>query len=128
MQRLRHLSERQCSGSKVRWQPDSLGWVQHGNRGRSMPWAVSIPRRQLILSLARGQYQGFNDSHLTEKLRLGREPRRQPRDRAPPLAGRESSVSAEAPASSIPLSAPTPPATRNDFELRHDLELGSRNW
>ena len=33
-----------------------------------MPWAVSLPQKQLILSLARGKYQGFNDSHLTEKL------------------------------------------------------------
>jgi len=35
-----------------------------------MPWAVSLPQKQLILSLARGKYQGFNDSHLAEKLRL----------------------------------------------------------
>src|SRR6202049_1567566 len=34
-----------------------------------MPWAVSLPQKQLILSLARGKYQGFNDSHLAEKLR-----------------------------------------------------------
>jgi len=34
-----------------------------------MPWAVSLPQKQLILRLARGKYQGFNDSHLTEKLR-----------------------------------------------------------
>ena len=33
-----------------------------------MPWAVSLPQKQLIVSLARGKYQGFNDSHLTEKL------------------------------------------------------------
>jgi hypothetical protein len=34
-----------------------------------VPWAVSLPQKQLILTLARGKYQGFNDSHLTEKLR-----------------------------------------------------------
>src|SRR6266700_6577401 len=67
--RLLQLSERQVQRLKRRYQPDSLSWVQHGNRGRSMPWAVSIPQQQLILSLARGKYQGFNDSHLTEKLR-----------------------------------------------------------
>jgi transposase len=33
-----------------------------------MPWAVSLPHKQLILTLARGKYQGFNDSHLTENL------------------------------------------------------------
>jgi transposase len=54
---------------KRRYQPDSLDWVQHGNRGRPMPWAVSVPQKQLILALARGKYLGFNDSHLAEKLR-----------------------------------------------------------
>jgi transposase len=66
--RLLHLSERQVQRLKRRYQPDSLSWVQHGNRGRSMPWAVSVPQKQLILTLARGKYPGFNDSHLTEKL------------------------------------------------------------
>src|ERR1035438_5210040 len=66
--RLLHLSERQVQRLKRRYQPDSLSWVQHGNRGRAMPWAVSVPQKQLILILARGKYQGFNDSHLTEKL------------------------------------------------------------
>lgn len=67
--RLLQLSERQVQRLKSRYEPDSVGWVQHGNRGRSMPWAVSLPQKQLILTLARGKYQGFNDSHLTEKLR-----------------------------------------------------------
>jgi transposase len=67
--RLLHLSERQVQRLKRRYQPDSLGWVQHGNRGRSMPWAISFPQKQVILTLARGKYAGFNDSHLTEKLR-----------------------------------------------------------
>jgi len=66
--RLLQLSERQVQRLKRRYQPDSVGWVQHGNCGRSMPWAVSIPQKQLILRLARGKYQGFHDSHLTEKL------------------------------------------------------------
>ena len=63
------LSERQVQRLKRRYQPDSVEWVQHGNRGRSVPWAVSLPQKQLILTLARGKYQGFNDSHLAEKLR-----------------------------------------------------------
>jgi transposase len=66
--RLLQLSERQVQRLKRRYRPDSVGWVQHGNRGRSMPWAVSIPQKLLILTLARGKYQGFNDSHLAEKL------------------------------------------------------------
>lgn len=67
--RLLQLSERQVQRLKRRYQPDSVGWVQHGNRGRSTPWAVSPPQKQSILALARGKYRGFNDSHLTEKLR-----------------------------------------------------------
>jgi hypothetical protein len=61
------LSERQVRRLKRRYQSDSVAWVQHGNRGRSMPWAVSLPQKQLILTLARGKYRGFNDSHLAEK-------------------------------------------------------------
>ena len=67
--RLLQLGERQVQRLKRRYQPDSIAWVQHGNRGRPMPWAVSLPQKQFVLSLARGKYQGFNDSHLTEKLR-----------------------------------------------------------
>jgi len=66
--RLLHLSERQVQRLKRRYQPDSIDWVHHANLGRSMPWAVSLPQKQLILTLARGKYVGFNDSHLTEKL------------------------------------------------------------
>ncbi len=67
--RLLQLSERQVQRLKRRYQPDSVGWVQHGNRGRPMPWALPVPQKQLILTLARSKYQGFNDSHLAEKLR-----------------------------------------------------------
>ena len=66
--RLLHLSERQVQRLKRRYQPDSTAWVHHGNRGRTMPWAVTAPQKELIVSLARGKYRGFNDSHLTEKL------------------------------------------------------------
>jgi len=66
---LLQLSERQVQRLKRRYRPDSLAWVQHGNRGRRMPWALPIPQKQWILTLARGKYQGFNDSHLAEKLR-----------------------------------------------------------
>ena len=62
-------SERQVQRLKRRYQPDSPAWVQHGNRGRVMPWAISAPQKEWIVSLARGKYRGFNDSHLTAKLR-----------------------------------------------------------
>ena len=66
--RLLQLSERQVQRLKQRYRPDSIAWVQHGNRGRPMPWAFSPPQKQLILTLARGKYAGFNDSHLAQKL------------------------------------------------------------
>ena len=66
--RLLQLSERQVQRLKRRYQPDSIAWVQHGNRGRPMPWALPLSQKQLILTLARTKYQGFNDSHLCQKL------------------------------------------------------------
>ena len=67
--RLLQVSERQVQRLKRRYRPDSIAGVEYGNRGRSMPWALPLPQKQLILHLARGKYQGFNDSHLAEKLR-----------------------------------------------------------
>src|SRR5271169_3285437 len=61
-------SERQVQRLKRRYRPDSVAWVQHGNRGRPMPWALPAAARRTVLELARGKYRGFNDSHLCEKL------------------------------------------------------------
>ena len=66
--RLLQLRERQVQRLKRRYRPDSIAGVQHGNRGRPMPWAFPFPQKQWILTLARGKYRGFNDSHLIEKL------------------------------------------------------------
>jgi len=57
--RLLQLSERQVQRLKRRYQPDSVGWVQHGNRGRSMPWAVSVPQKQVDPDLGPGQVPGL---------------------------------------------------------------------
>jgi transposase len=65
---LLQLSERQVQRLKRRYRPDSVAWVQHGNRGRPMPWALPAALRRTILELARGKYAGFNDSHLCQKL------------------------------------------------------------
>lgn len=61
-------SERQVQRLKRRFQPDSAAWLEHGNRGRPKPWAVSAETREQVLHLARTRYAGFNDSHLHEKL------------------------------------------------------------
>ena len=66
--RLLQLSERQVQRLKRRYRPDSVDWVQHGNRGRPMPWALPARVRHIVLRLARGKYAGFNDSHLCQKL------------------------------------------------------------
>ena len=42
--RLLQLSERQVQRRKRRYQPDSLDWVQHGNRGQRRPWPFLFPR------------------------------------------------------------------------------------
>jgi transposase len=66
--RLLQLSERQVQRLKRRYRPDSIAWVQHGNRGRPRSWALPLPQKVLILNLARTKYLGFNDSHLCQKL------------------------------------------------------------
>ena len=65
--RLLQLSERQVERLKRRYRPDSIGWVQHGDRGHPMPSALLLPQKQLILTLARGKYQGFDSSHTQGK-------------------------------------------------------------
>src|SRR5580700_9889817 len=66
--RLLQLSERQVQRLKRRYRPDSVAWVHHGNRGRPTSWALPAALRRTILELAGGKYQGFNDSHLCQKL------------------------------------------------------------
>jgi Helix-turn-helix domain len=63
---LLQLSERQVQRLKRRYRPDSVAWVQYGNRGRPMPWALPAVLRRTILQLARGKYQGFDNSHLCQ--------------------------------------------------------------
>jgi hypothetical protein len=41
----------------------------HGNRGKA-PWNKTVSAKiEQVLAVARGRYQGFNDTHLTEKLK-----------------------------------------------------------
>ena len=41
----------------------------HGNRGRPCKRKVKEKEVKRIVELAKGKYRGFNDHHLTEKLR-----------------------------------------------------------
>lgn len=61
-------SERQVQRLKRRFQPNSVDWVRHGNRGQPRSWALHPDLPQRVLALARSKYAGFNDSHLHQKL------------------------------------------------------------
>ncbi len=67
--RLLSLSVRQVIRLKGRCVPGQVDWVRHGNRGRAQPGRTAERIRAKVLKLAAGKYAGFNDSHLTEKLR-----------------------------------------------------------
>ena len=62
------LSARQVKRLRKKMRAGGVKGVLHGNRG-SKPWN-RIPAKTInkILQLAKGQYQGLNDTHLTEKL------------------------------------------------------------
>jgi transposase len=63
------LSARQVKRLKRRYRADEVDWVRHGNAGRKKPWRISAQLRRKVRALAQGKYAGFNDSHLSEKLR-----------------------------------------------------------
>ena len=63
------VSERQCYRVKARVKNVGVKGVIHGNRGRPCKRKTQDKTVRRILELARGKYQGFNDHHLTEKLK-----------------------------------------------------------
>ena len=63
------LSERQCYRIKARVVEHGTKGVVHGNRGRPCKGKLKDKTVKRILELARGKYRGFNDHHLTEKLK-----------------------------------------------------------
>ena len=63
------LSERQCYRIKARVGKAGAKGVVHGNRGRPCRRRLKDNIVRRVLELARGKYQGFNDHHLTEKLK-----------------------------------------------------------
>lgn len=93
------LSPRQVKRLKRRFRSGGAAAMAHAGRGRASPRRLPTPVHQRVLRLARTTYAGFNDHHLTEKLRevegitIGRETLRQwlraagmgsPRKRRPP--------------------------------------------
>ena len=63
------VSERQCYRVKARVGKAGAKGVVHGNRGRPCKARLKDSTVRRVLELARGKYQGFNDHHLTEKLK-----------------------------------------------------------
>jgi len=63
------VSERQCYRIKARVGKMGAKGTVHGNRGRACKHKTEEETVKQIVELARGKYQGFNDHHLTEKLK-----------------------------------------------------------
>lgn len=62
------LSVRSIWRLKRRFAEDGPGGLVHGNRGRASPRRIDEPTRERVRALARGRYDGANDSHLAELL------------------------------------------------------------
>jgi transposase len=63
------VSERQCYRIKARVNQQGVKGVIHGNRGRPCKRKAKEKTVKRVVELARGKYRGFNDHHLTEKLK-----------------------------------------------------------
>jgi transposase len=63
------VSERQCYRVKAQVGKVGAKGVVHGNRGRRCKRKTKEKTVGRVVELARGKYQGFNDHHLTEKLK-----------------------------------------------------------
>ena len=62
------LSERQVRRLLRGYRQRGPAALRHGNRGRPPIHKLPPARREQIVALAQGKYQGFNHQHLTEKL------------------------------------------------------------
>src|SRR5688500_8557228 len=63
------IGERQCYRIKRRVSKEGVKGVIHQNRGRRCKRKVKEKTVRRVVELAWGKYQGFNDHHLTEKLK-----------------------------------------------------------
>jgi transposase len=63
------VSERQCYRIKARVGKAGAKGVVHGNQGGPCKRKIKDKTLRRVVELARGKYQGFNDHHLTEKLK-----------------------------------------------------------
>jgi hypothetical protein len=63
------ISVRQMKRLRRKMKERGVEGLLHGNRGKAAWNKTASEKIGQVLQLARGRYQGFNDSHLTEKLR-----------------------------------------------------------
>lgn len=63
------ISARQFRRVRAAYRDEGAAGLVHGNRGQPSPRRLSAEQRQQIVNLMVGKYAGFNDCHLTEKLR-----------------------------------------------------------
>ena len=63
------ISARQMKRLRRKLKERGIEALLHGNRGKQ-PWnKTASEKMEQVIQLARGQYQGLNDTHLTEKLK-----------------------------------------------------------
>jgi transposase InsO family protein len=63
------ISPRQMKRLRRKMKERGVEGLVHANRGKA-PWNKTVSEKiKQVVELARGRYQGLNDSHLTEKLR-----------------------------------------------------------
>src|ERR687891_2073611 len=63
------ISARQMKRLRRKMKERGIRGLAHGNRGKK-PWNKTASEKiEKVIKLARGRYQGLNDTHLTEKLK-----------------------------------------------------------
>lgn len=63
------ISARQMKRLRRKMKERCVEGLVHGNRGKAAWNKTGSERMQKVIALARGRYQGLNDTHLTEKLK-----------------------------------------------------------
>lgn len=63
------ISTRQMKRLRRKMRKGGVGGLVHGNRGRKAWNRTASEKLDKVIELARGRYQGLNDTHLTEKLK-----------------------------------------------------------
>lgn len=63
------ISPRQMKRLRRKMREGGIAGVVHGNRGKPAWNKTGSEKLQKVIQLARGRYQGLNDTHLSEKLK-----------------------------------------------------------